>query len=74
MDLHADYAVTFGQSHQITFGVDVFNLFNSYAVTEVDENFVNYYDYVTPELNPFYGFPFASQEPRSIRLLLRYSF
>lgn len=74
VDLHAEYALTFGKSQQITFGFDLFNLFNSYAVTDVDETFVQYDDPVTPNFNDFYGFPFASQEPRSIRMLLRYSF
>lgn len=63
MDLNAQYPVEFGSNQQLLLSLDVFNLFDSDAVTE------------TEELNgDQYGLPEQYQDPRSIRLGVRYDF
>jgi hypothetical protein len=70
IDIHADYNIHLGSSHDtITLGVDIFNLFNSQAAVEVQE------------ISDIDGFPNADflkpiqfQDPRSIRFLMRFSF
>jgi hypothetical protein len=75
-DFHTDYTLRLGGTeNRFTFGVDVFNLFNSQAelgVSEIAEvfnvglgNFVPSDDFLKPT---------AFQEPRTIRFLFRYSF
>jgi hypothetical protein len=76
IDLHADYTVDLGRSHQrITFGLDVLNVFNSQAELAVKEVF----ERINTRLMEFvpsadFRKPTQFQEPRSVRFLLRFSF
>ncbi|HSE39377.1 MAG TPA: TonB-dependent receptor [Acidobacteriota bacterium] len=76
IDIHADYSLTFWKDQRLTVGIDVFNIFNSEAVTDVNEIQVRYWFYsrTEPDYNPSFLNPLATQTPRSVRLLLRYSF
>ncbi|MCI0445828.1 hypothetical protein L0152_21765, partial [bacterium] len=73
VDVHADYSFTVLKSQQLTFGIDIFNVFNSHGVLFVDEvaNTYSPYDQIK---NTGYLSPIENQPPRSFRLLLRYSF
>ena len=73
VDVHADYSFTVLKSHQFTFGIDIFNVFNSHGVLFVDE-IANTYFPDGQLKNKEYLSPIENQPPRSFRFLLRYSF
>lgn len=73
VDVHADYSFNVLKSQQLTFGIDIFNIFNSHGVLFVDEIATTYFpDF--QQKNKEYLSPIENQPPRSFRLLLRYSF
>ena len=57
---------------QFGVAIDLFNLFNSGAVTGVDSTFGTAGD--PPQLNPNFGQPDTYVDPRQVRLGLRYTF
>ncbi|QTH63871.1 TonB-dependent receptor [Psychrosphaera ytuae] len=79
LDLSASYTVPVGES-TVTFRADVFNVFNSDTVTEVDEihdRDGQDYDASNPaaaELNPNFGKATNWQTPRYVRLSASYRF
>jgi outer membrane receptor protein involved in Fe transport len=69
LDLHADYQLAVGPGH-LVFAVDVFNLFDNTDAIDYDQNTER-----RPQvLNPDFGSIIAYQEPRSVRLGVRYEF
>jgi hypothetical protein len=75
LDVHFDYGWKLGGgNNQLTFGLDVFNLFNSQsAVGVVPNSQVDNRTY-TPDPNPDYLFPNQFLDPRQIRLFTKFSF
>jgi len=75
IDLHADYNLPGFRDQKFTIGADVFNVFNSQGVIVFEDVEGNYYGH-DPELypNPDFLNPTEIQQPRTYRILLRYSF
>lgn len=69
LDLGLQFSKEIG-SHTMTFRVDVFNVFNSDTVVEVDE----VADEETGVASPTFGLPTRFQSPRAIRLGVTYDF
>ena len=69
VDVRADYSIPVVGNQQITLAMDVFNLFNSHGVTDVDQLAESYGEPLKHFLSPE-----TTQPSRSIRFLLRYSF
>jgi hypothetical protein len=69
LDLHADYALPVGPG-RLAFIVDVFNVFDENRVTDYDQNTeIGYL-----RSNPYFGRRTAYQNPREVRLAVRYEF
>jgi hypothetical protein len=68
-DLHADYSFSFGD-RRLTFLADAFNLFNLDGV----RNYNPAYELSGHRLNPDYGRVTAVQDPRQVRLGVRFEF
>ena len=74
LDLHAAYEFALGGGSTIAVGVDLFNLFDARAATEVVSNSEINNDTFEPEPNSDFLKPAAYQSPRSTRFFVRYSF
>jgi hypothetical protein len=78
VDLTASYDLAVFEDYNLTLRADVFNLFNSDTVTEINEIFddegASTAAGVIPDRNPNYGLPTAWQQPRSVRLSASLSF
>lgn len=70
IDLNAQYKVSLPDNHQLTFSLDLFNLFNNDTVTQVEEEG----ELAANSPNPNFGLPRDYQAPRSVRLSARYQF
>jgi hypothetical protein len=78
IDVHADYSIPVRRNQQLTFGLDVFNLFNSEGVLEVDDvrevsSVEELREGVANTSDTFLD-PTRTQQSRTFRILLRYSF
>jgi len=69
VDLHGDYRLGVGRG-QLVVAVDVFNLLNRRDVLDYDQNT----ERAPRVLNPDFGQRIAYQEPRRVRLGVRYEF
>jgi hypothetical protein len=78
VDVHTDYSIAVRRNQQITFGLDVFNLFNSEGVLEVDDvrqtSNVDELREGASNANDTFLDSTRSQKSRTFRILLRYSF
>jgi hypothetical protein len=78
VDVHTDYNIAVLRNQQITFGLDIFNLFNSEGVLEVDEvrevSSVDELRDAKSDPNNTFLDPIRFQRSRTFRILLRYSF
>ncbi|GLS26404.1 TonB-dependent receptor [Marinibactrum halimedae] len=70
LDMNAQYPIQLPGDQELLVSLDVFNVFNNDAVTEVNE----YADTDGGQPNPNYRLPSSYQSPRMIRLGLRYDF
>ncbi|WOX04525.1 TonB-dependent receptor [Microbulbifer pacificus] len=70
LDLNAQYPLEFANGQRVMLSMDVFNLFNSDAVTEVQESG----ERVQGEAYQYYGEPTSYQSPRAVRFGIRYDF
>ena len=70
LDLNAQYPVEFANNQKVMVSLDVFNLLNNDAVTEVVETG----DTDGGAVNPFFNEPVQYQSPRAVRLGVRYEF
>jgi hypothetical protein len=69
LDIHADYQLSVGRG-RVVLAVDVFNLFDTGDPVDYDQNTER-----RPQvLNPDFGSRIAYQEPRRVRLGVRYEF
>lgn len=74
VDVNANYSIHVLNEQKITFGLDLFNLFNSQRLTDVDEVAQFYDSDLQLDQHEYFLFPGGNQPSRSYRLLLRYSF
>ena len=70
LDLNAQYPVAFGNNQKLLLTMDVFNLFDSDSVTEVQESG----ERIEGEAYQYFGEPLQYQSPRAIRFGVRYDF
>lgn len=66
VDLSVRYDISLPGAGKATLRAEVFNVFNSNGVTDIDE--VGEFDYSSDALRPEYGSPIGYQRPRYVRL------
>jgi len=76
LDLGAYYPIQFGESRQLRFQVDWFNITNQQRAVKMDETLqINSgVTGVAPVSNPFYGYGSIFQYPSSLRLGVKFQF
>ena len=76
LDLGAYYPITLGESRQLRFQVDWFNVLNSQRAVREDETFLinSGAPGITPVPNPFYGTGTIFQFPSALRLGVKFQF
>jgi hypothetical protein len=76
VDIHADYTIPVVRKQNVSLGLDVFNVFNSQAVTGFEQLAGRFYldDLTYLEPYDYYQYPIEFQPARTIRVVLRYSF
>lgn len=78
LDFQVAYTEKLGKAEKLTLQLDVFNILNGQAVTDIDQT--NDYSRATTvvgqvgQLSMNYGLPMAYQSPRAIRISARYEF
>jgi hypothetical protein len=74
LDVRAEYELRLGGSRAISFGVDVFNVFDAQGATDVVPNSEIDNRTFEPDPNADFLKPAAYQNPRTTRFVIRYSF
>jgi hypothetical protein len=76
LDLGAYYPIQFGETRQLRFQVDWFNVFNSQKGLTLDQTFElnSGVAGVPPVRNPFYGSGLIFQFPSALRLGVKFQF